>query len=543
MPPSVRDWVPEGHLVWTVLDAVGELDLSAFYAAYRVDGHGRPAYEPSMMVALLLYAYARGNRSSRGIERACVEDVAYRVVAGNLVPDHSTIAEFRCRHERALGEVFSGVLGLCARAGLASIGVVAIDGTKMSANASMNANRDFGQIAREILDEAAEIDRREDELYGERARRRAAGASAHARGPPQGAARGQGAPGARTRPARRGSGRRRRWRGGGRARSAASSSRVRRVGGRGCARAAGRWRHSASARLARSRRTGADRLFEACRRLEEELDSSTPRIAPMRPGARAGSRPTGRGGWRPGWSSRTSCALAPSGLVNVTDHDSRVVRTQGQPPLQGYNAQLVGQRPPDRRWPPRSRPSRRTSGTWNRWSAPPNANCARSSWAIPRSCWPTPATGISARSNRSPATASRCSSRPTAGCARAPGRAGPAASTTFMRRVLATPEGRDALPPAPDHHRAGLRPDQVQPRDQTLPTPRPNRLPQRMATDRRHPQHPQAPQPPPRGRHALRNGGAGRPPVPRGARRSPSTWHRRTRIRAGRRDHHQPRPP
>src|SRR3954452_14588193 len=141
MPPSVRDWVPEGHLVWTVLEAVGELELSAFYAEYRSDGHGRPAYEPSMMVALLLYAYARGTRSSRAIERACVEDVACRVVAGNLAPDHSTIAEFRCRHEAALGELFSGVLGLCARAGRASVGVVAIDGTKMSANASVNANR------------------------------------------------------------------------------------------------------------------------------------------------------------------------------------------------------------------------------------------------------------------------------------------------------------------------------------------------------------------------------------------------------------------
>src|SRR3954467_11261024 len=167
MPPSVRDWVPEGHLVWTVLDAVGELDLSAFYAVYRADGHGRPAYEPSMMVALLISADARGNRSAPGIERSCVEDVAYRVVAGNLVPDHSTIAEFRCRHEHALGEVFSGVLGLCARVGLASVGVVSIDGTKMSANASMNANRDFGQIARAILREAAEIDEREDELYGD----------------------------------------------------------------------------------------------------------------------------------------------------------------------------------------------------------------------------------------------------------------------------------------------------------------------------------------------------------------------------------------
>ena len=121
MPPSVRDWVPEGHLVWTVLDAVGELDLSAFYAEYRADGHGRPAYEPSMMVALLLYAYARGNRSARGIERACVEDVAYRVVAGNLVPDHSTIAEFRCRHERALGEVFSR-RARAVRAGGAGVG-------------------------------------------------------------------------------------------------------------------------------------------------------------------------------------------------------------------------------------------------------------------------------------------------------------------------------------------------------------------------------------------------------------------------------------
>ncbi len=119
-----------------------------------------------MMVALLLYAYARGNSSSRGIERACVEDVAYRVLTGNVAPDHSTIAGFRCRHERSLAEVFSGVLGLCARARLASVGVVAIDGTKIAANASLDANRDFGQIAREILAEAAEIDRREDELYG-----------------------------------------------------------------------------------------------------------------------------------------------------------------------------------------------------------------------------------------------------------------------------------------------------------------------------------------------------------------------------------------
>ena len=167
LPPSLREWVPEDHLVWTVLDAVQEMDLGAFCRDYRADGHGRPAYEPSMMVALLLYSYARGNRFSRGIERACVEDVAHRVVAGNLVPDHSTIADFRVRHEAALAELFTGVLSLCRRAGLVSVGVVAIDGTKVAANASREANRSYEQIDRDILAEAAETDRREDELYGE----------------------------------------------------------------------------------------------------------------------------------------------------------------------------------------------------------------------------------------------------------------------------------------------------------------------------------------------------------------------------------------
>src|SRR6201982_1651568 len=92
LAPDVRDWLPEGHLAWFVLDAVAEMDLSAFYAAYRRDGLGRPAYDPAMMVALLLYAYARAERSSRGIERRCGEDVAYRVITANQVPDHATIA-------------------------------------------------------------------------------------------------------------------------------------------------------------------------------------------------------------------------------------------------------------------------------------------------------------------------------------------------------------------------------------------------------------------------------------------------------------------
>ncbi len=95
------------------------MDLSAFYASYRVDGHGRAAYEPGMMAAVLLYAYARGTRSSRAIERACEEDVAFRVLAAQQQPDHATLARFVERHEDALAGLFSAVLGLCAQAGLA----------------------------------------------------------------------------------------------------------------------------------------------------------------------------------------------------------------------------------------------------------------------------------------------------------------------------------------------------------------------------------------------------------------------------------------
>src|SRR5271167_2469169 len=167
MPPDPRDWLPEDHLAWFVLASVEQLDLAAFYGSYRLDGWGRAAFEPSMMVSLLLYAYARGERSSRGIERKCVEDVAYRVIAAQQKPDHATIARFRARHEDALAELFSSVLGLCKEAGLVKVGVVAIDGTKVHANASHHCNVDYEQLAREILREAGEIDAAEDEQYGD----------------------------------------------------------------------------------------------------------------------------------------------------------------------------------------------------------------------------------------------------------------------------------------------------------------------------------------------------------------------------------------
>src|ERR671911_1820668 len=167
LPPDVREWLAADHLAWFVIDAVGEMELGAFYAAYRADGHGRAAYEPSLMVALVLYAFATGVRSSRAIERHCRQDVAYRVITGNLIPDHATIARFICRHERALSELFGEVLRLCDRAGLVRPGVVSIDGTRIAGNASPEVNFEFDRIAREVEAEARATDEAEDGLYGE----------------------------------------------------------------------------------------------------------------------------------------------------------------------------------------------------------------------------------------------------------------------------------------------------------------------------------------------------------------------------------------
>jgi transposase len=170
LPPSLREWLPEDHLAWFVLDAVAEMDLSAFYAAYREDGWGRAAFEPEMMVALLLYAYAVGERSSRGIERRCREDVAFRVITANQIPDPATIARFRARHEQALANTFVQVLALCAKAGLVSVGLVALDGSLLSGNASPGATRSYATIREEVermLAQAAETDAAEDERLGD----------------------------------------------------------------------------------------------------------------------------------------------------------------------------------------------------------------------------------------------------------------------------------------------------------------------------------------------------------------------------------------
>ena len=176
LPPDVRDWLPEDHLAWCVIDVTGELDLDGFRAGYRADGQGRPAFDPAVMVALVLYCYCTGVRSSRAVERACQTDVACRVITGNRVIDHATIARFRARHRAALKGLLAQSLAVCARAGMVKVGVVALDGTKVAANAAGAANRTAAQLgelitgleaeAEAMLAQAAAADQAEDALFG-----------------------------------------------------------------------------------------------------------------------------------------------------------------------------------------------------------------------------------------------------------------------------------------------------------------------------------------------------------------------------------------
>lgn len=335
LPPDLTDWVPDDHLVWSILGAVEQMDLSAFYGSYRANGQGRAAYEPSMMVSLLLYSYARGNRSSRGIERACREDVTYKLITAMRVPDHSTISEFRRRHERALGELFTAVLALCDEAGLVEVGVISIDGTKIRANASRGANRTYERLVADILKEAEETDRWEDGLFGsergdelpehlrtEEGRRQAFKAAKERLA--QKAGRGEAPEVAPIeldpeRVARKQGGRRA-WQ------RTAHKELISR-------------REQAAVPIARDR---AWRLLEAVQRLDEnqlvEIRASD---------AYDQWRQTGHTTYRnssraPGGATNPYVpSLVPDGVMNKTDPDSRMMRTQGQPTIQGYNAQAA----------------------------------------------------------------------------------------------------------------------------------------------------------------------------------------------------------
>jgi transposase len=176
-PPSLHNWLPEGHLARFLVDVVSALDLNAVYASYSSkDGRGQAAYAPELMVRLLLYGYATGVYSSRKIQARTYEDVAFRFLSGDQHPDHATIAEFRRRHLEALGSLFMQALLLCEKAGLVKLGHVSIDGTKIKANASKHKamsykrmNETEARLQQEIaalLQRAEETDSAEDARYG-----------------------------------------------------------------------------------------------------------------------------------------------------------------------------------------------------------------------------------------------------------------------------------------------------------------------------------------------------------------------------------------
>lgn len=169
LPVDMMDWLPEGDIVHVIVDAVGLMDLSDFEATCKVGRSGQPPFAPAMLLALLIYAYSHGVRSSRAVERLCRRDAGYRFIVGDDVPDHSVIARFRQRHAKRMKGVFLQVLELCREAGLIRLGLVALDGTKVKANASLDANRTASTIGEQIdrvLAEAEATDAREDCQFG-----------------------------------------------------------------------------------------------------------------------------------------------------------------------------------------------------------------------------------------------------------------------------------------------------------------------------------------------------------------------------------------
>jgi len=176
LPPSVQDWLPENELVYFLLDTVNELDISAITQKYEQEKRGFPPYHPRMMVALLIYAYCRGIFSSRKIMQACQERLTFKVIVGEDIPDFRTISDFRKLHLKELQQLFVQVLQLCQEAGLVKLGHIALDGTKIKANASRHKAMSYGRMLTEqkrlkeeikqLLEKAEAIDEQEDNKYG-----------------------------------------------------------------------------------------------------------------------------------------------------------------------------------------------------------------------------------------------------------------------------------------------------------------------------------------------------------------------------------------
>jgi transposase len=170
LPPDMRQWLPGSHPVWLVIEAVRLLDTSVLHARRKTGGAGAAGYDPDMLVTVLVWAYANGITSSRRIERLCGQDVAFRVICAGNLPDHVTVARFRQQFAETAAELFAQVLVLCARLGMGEVGTVAVDGTKIAASASKDANRTeegLRKLAREMAARHAAADAEEDGLFGE----------------------------------------------------------------------------------------------------------------------------------------------------------------------------------------------------------------------------------------------------------------------------------------------------------------------------------------------------------------------------------------
>ena len=165
LPPSLSDLIPKGDPVWFVEQTVRDMDLVPFRLRYRMDGKGRAAFDPEVMVGLLVYSYMMGERSTRMIERLCVRDSAFRFLVGARIPDHTTIARFRKNNASGLEHLFAEILQIAAGLGMVNPTFAAVDGTKIQANASIDKNRSLEDFRR-WLRECDEVDAAEDELYG-----------------------------------------------------------------------------------------------------------------------------------------------------------------------------------------------------------------------------------------------------------------------------------------------------------------------------------------------------------------------------------------
>jgi transposase len=350
LPPDMRDWLPEGHPVWLVIEAVRLLDTRAFHARRKTGGAGAAGYDPDMLVTLLVWAYASQVTSSRRIERLCGQDVAFRVICGGNLPDHTVIARFRRDFAGAVPGLFAEVLALCARLGMGKVGVVALDGTKVAANASKSASRDeeglrkmAADLAREAAARHAAADEAEDALFGEgkrgdddpvdpgtRAERVAAAlasleaerlakeaaerqrSEAHLEAVRSGAVpRGQRPAGAEV---------------------AAAEAKLARV--TAAYQGKCREREQAGGRRRSGRRPVPPEDYFRVRRAREELEKARERAA-----ARA-ERPSAGPGKDPGKKGRKDNKEQPA-RRNVTDPDSRLMPVRGGGFIQGYNAQNV----------------------------------------------------------------------------------------------------------------------------------------------------------------------------------------------------------